>query len=66
MVASHFWLSFVFPEILAYKMTTELISNSLKHAEFRAYELPEIGVNHLQLLAQFGAANEANPIDNIH
>jgi len=56
----------VFPEILAYKMTTELISNSLKHAEFRAYELPEIGVNHLQLLAQFGAANEANPIDSIH
>ena len=47
-------------------MTTELISNSLKHAEFRAYELPEIGVNLLQLLAQFGAENEANPIENIN
>jgi threonine dehydrogenase-like Zn-dependent dehydrogenase len=36
-------------------MTKELISNSLEHAEFRNYELPELGANDLQVRAQFGA-----------
>jgi len=36
-------------------MTKELISNSLERAEFRNYELPELGADDLQVRAQFGA-----------